>query len=62
MYVCLCKGLSESAVRKVPGAVGAPSPQALIKVIGWDDGKCCGRCARAIDDIYPMVAQPTVCA
>jgi bacterioferritin-associated ferredoxin len=57
MYICLCKGLTETAVRNVANTQGA-TPQALLEAIGWDDGTCCGRCASGIDKIFSFVTRP----
>lgn len=45
MYVCLCKGLTESDVQKVAHEVRGDK-HALIMALGLDDKDCCGRCAR----------------
>jgi bacterioferritin-associated ferredoxin len=57
MYICLCKGLTESAVRQVATTEGT-SPQALMDAVGWNDGTCCGRCAGSIDKICSFVTRP----
>ena len=59
MYICLCKGLTETAVRQVAATEGSSSPQALLEAIGWDDGTCCGRCASSIDGIFSFVTRPS---
>jgi bacterioferritin-associated ferredoxin len=57
MYVCLCKGLTESDVQRL--APPAPlCPQALIAALGLDDEVCCGRCAVEVDEIVTLVAPP----
>jgi bacterioferritin-associated ferredoxin len=55
MYVCLCKQLTESDVLDVARA-GHRTPQALISALGLEDAACCGRCAREVDDLLPLVA------
>ena len=48
MYVCLCRGLTESDVRRAARA-GATTGAALIAVLGLDDPDCCGSCALDVD-------------
>jgi bacterioferritin-associated ferredoxin len=50
MYVCLCKGLTESDVQRIAQAVG-PESEALATALRLDDDDCCGRCARNIEDL-----------
>ena len=57
MYICSCKGLTETAVRNVASTQGN-SPQALMDAIGWNDGTCCGRCAMGIEKIFSFVTRP----
>lgn len=57
MYVCLCKGLTESEVKEVvrllaqSGAAAAEvlEEEALITIFGLEDGDACGQCAREIE-------------
>jgi bacterioferritin-associated ferredoxin len=55
MYVCLCRGLTERDVRRAARA-GVTTGPALIATLGLDDPRCCGRCARAVDQ-YLALAQ-----
>jgi bacterioferritin-associated ferredoxin len=48
MYVCLCKGLTESDVHGA-GRAGIVAPEALLAYLRLDDDSCCGRCARELD-------------
>ena len=48
MYVCLCRGLTESDVRRAARA-GATTAPVLIATLGLDDPRCCGRCVRTVD-------------
>ena len=57
MYVCLCKQLTEADVVAV-GQEGNWTPQALIEALGLRDERCCGRCARNVDELLPLVAGP----
>jgi bacterioferritin-associated ferredoxin len=54
MYVCLCKGLTESDVKQV-GHAGIMTAEALIRVLGLDAEECCGRCALAADELLALV-------
>ena len=54
MYMCLCKGLKESHVEQVARR-GITTPEGLIAALELDDGDCCGRCARRIDDYLSLV-------
>ncbi len=48
MYMCICKALTESDVRRVVHQ-GATTAEALISGLGLRDAVCCGRCAREVD-------------
>jgi bacterioferritin-associated ferredoxin len=54
MYVCLCKGLTESDVNEVARA-GSTTVKALIRGLGLDAEDCCGRCALAADELLALV-------
>jgi bacterioferritin-associated ferredoxin len=54
MYVCLCKGLTESAVNEV-ARVGSTTTAILIRCLGLDAEDCCGRCALAADELLALV-------
>lgn len=49
MYVCLCKGITETQLFDIlarhPG-----SPKGVIQAMGIDD-ECCGRCEAQLDEI-----------
>ncbi len=45
MYVCLCKGLTESEVQKV-ALEARGNKQMVISALGLNDKDCCGRCAK----------------
>jgi bacterioferritin-associated ferredoxin len=47
MYVCLCQGVKESAVREA-GASGLTRPKELVQVLGLAEPGCCGRCLRNV--------------
>ena len=65
MYVCLCRGIKEREVRAALHE-GHTTREALIARMGWDDPRCCGRCARnadrfvllALDEVVRPLADP----
>lgn len=60
MYICLCKGLTESEIRKA--ALEADlNVTLLIQALGLDDTDCCGRCARNIEGVVSVVSCPLPC-
>jgi bacterioferritin-associated ferredoxin len=56
MYICLCKGLTESDVQQLCQKT-APTADALATCLGLDDDDCCGRCARNIEEFLPLTTQ-----
>lgn len=50
MYVCLCKGITESDVREC-GRSGCVSAEALAARLTLDDRDCCGRCLSNIEEL-----------
>jgi bacterioferritin-associated ferredoxin len=56
MYLCLCKGLTESDVQQVC-QLGRFNREGLAAALGLDDDDCCGRCARNIEEFLSMSAQ-----
>ncbi len=60
MYVCLCKGITESDVLKL-GRAGVACPDALAATLGIDEEGCCGRCAKKIEDLAALAACETEC-
>jgi bacterioferritin-associated ferredoxin len=61
MFVCLCKGLTESDVR-LAGTTCPLEADALTQALGLDDRDCCGRCARNIDRLVALASCPSPCA
>jgi bacterioferritin-associated ferredoxin len=57
VYVCVCRGLTESEVRRVAATV-EPTPAALISALGLDHEECCGRCASNIHTIMFIATRP----
>jgi bacterioferritin-associated ferredoxin len=53
MYLCLCKGLTESDVRRVCERVQG-NPDTMVSVLGLDEEGCCGRCARNIEEFVNL--------
>jgi bacterioferritin-associated ferredoxin len=56
MYVCLCKGITESDVREA-GRVGCVTPCQLKSRFGLKQSGCCGRCAKNIHELVEIAAQ-----
>ena len=56
MYVCLCRAVSESAVRAM-GRAGLVSEADLIEVMRLDDDACCGHCLRNIDALAELARE-----
>lgn len=56
MYICVCKGITESQVREL-GQTGLTCLRALSTSLELDDeDNCCGRC---LDNIQEFVAIAT---
>ncbi len=53
MYVCLCKGLTESDVRGA-GLSGCVTAHQIIAEFGLREHGCCGRCAKNICELVEM--------
>ena len=64
MYVCICKGITESDVQGL-GQRGITCPRALASSLGIDDkDNCCGRCIGKVQDFVTIAkkayhAQPS---
>ena len=56
MYACICRGITEAAVRQA-GHAGVIAPGALIMVLGLDDDACCGRCANRVQDFVALALE-----
>ena len=61
MYVCLCKGLTESDIRRASGGSSSPDPQALLESLGLNDEQCCGRCPDRIDELLAIATGGRMC-
>ena len=53
MYICLCRGITESKARQL-WQEGHTSAEALIEVLGLDDADACGFCERHIDEFVAV--------
>ena len=53
MYVCLCKGLTESDVRAA-GRQGFLTTRQIVAEFGLRDNGCCGRCAKNIHELVSL--------
>lgn len=65
MYVCLCKGLTESDVRRVTLSeqmAGRLDEDRLAQALGIDDEECCGRCVKNMCHLMAMAADGRGCA
>jgi len=51
MYLCLCKGITDSEVREA-GQAGIVMPCQLKAKFGLKEAECCGRCSK---NIYEFV-------
>ena len=49
MYLCLCKGISDSDIREA-GQAGIVMPCQLKAKFGLKDPGCCGRCSKKIHE------------
>jgi len=56
MYVCLCKGITESDVREA-GRAGFVMPCQLKSKFGLKQSGCCGRCAKSIHEFVEIAVQ-----
>jgi len=53
VYICLCKGISESQVRAC-GQAGICSADALALVLGLEEEGVCGRCIQGIEALVAL--------
>lgn len=56
MYVCLCRGITESDVREA-GRAGFVMPCQLKSKLGLKQNGNCGRCAKNIHEFVALAAQ-----
>jgi bacterioferritin-associated ferredoxin len=55
VYICLCKGITESQVREL-GRAGICSPEALARTLGLEEDGVCGRCLRNMEALMALAA------
>ena len=55
MYLCLCKGITESDVRDA-GRAGIVMPCQIKAKFGLKEAGCCGRCSKKIQDFVELAA------
>ena len=55
MYLCLCKGITESDVREA-GQAGIVMPGQLKAKFGLKESGCCGRCSKNIHEFVQIAA------
>ena len=53
MYLCLCKGITDSEVREA-GQEGIVMPGQLKAKFGLKDTGCCGRCSKNIHEFVEI--------
>lgn len=66
MYICLCRGITESAIKRLREE-GVVCPKALACELGLNEPDCCGRCLKRIETLSaiaqrqarPIVGDPT---
>jgi bacterioferritin-associated ferredoxin len=56
MYLCLCKGITESDVREA-GRAGIVMPCQLKAKFGLKDSGCCGRCSKNIHEYVEIATR-----
>lgn len=57
MYVCLCRGITESDVREA-GREGLTTSHQLIQAFSLKKNGCCGRCAKNIREFVDLAQCP----
>jgi bacterioferritin-associated ferredoxin len=55
MFLCLCKGITESDVREA-GQAGIVMPGQLKVRFGLKESGCCGRCSKNINEFVQIAA------
>jgi bacterioferritin-associated ferredoxin len=56
VYICLCKGITDSRVRSL-GRAGIVSPDALTAELGIDRDDCCGRCVAGVSKLVTIAQE-----
>ncbi len=61
MFICICKGIRESDVRKL-GQAGVTCPIKLADALELNDKRqCCGRCIKKISKFVELATEETSC-
>jgi bacterioferritin-associated ferredoxin len=61
MFICICKGIKESDVRKL-GQAGVTCPKKLADALELNDKQqCCGRCIKNISKFVALATEETSC-
>ena len=55
MYICLCKGISESEVQAL-GRSGICSAEELALTLGLEEEGLCGRCLQNVDALVALAS------
>lgn len=58
MYVCLCRGVTESQLQEMI-ARQSGSCEAVKRAMGLDETCCCGRCEAQIEELITQLLAPT---
>ncbi len=61
MYICLCKGITESDLQKFAENAQSPEPATLGAAFGLTDEECCGRCAENLSDLVALATGVSTC-
>jgi bacterioferritin-associated ferredoxin len=56
VYICLCKGISESEVQAL-GRSGICSAEELALTLGLDEDGSCGRCLQNIEALVALATR-----
>ncbi len=61
MFLCVCKGITESDVRTL-GQCGVTCPNMLASSLGIDDEEnCCGRCINKVSEFVNIATEEQAC-
>lgn len=60
MYVCLCKGLTETDVQRIV-CERRLGPMELITALKLNDDDCCGRCAKNVHELLALAPKNPSC-
>ncbi len=53
MYLCLCKGVTDTDVKRL-AITGIVTAEALIEALGLEDDDCCGLCKLRMDEFVAV--------